>query len=229
MEATPVPTSTADEPLNRLAAAIRRISAVVVGHPVPDEDIAGAAEQLVDIAASLESSATTSRRARTQPNVAGHPQDFFPCSPIIGFANPVAPPVEVWLGESDDGQPEIRGRVMFDYPYEGPPSCVHGGVIAELFDELMGAANVIADKPSMTGTLTVRYRTPTPLLAQLDLVARFVRSEGRKIHTWAAIYHQGALTAEANGLFIEVRPGHLLDSVTTDAPATRSITGNAAD
>jgi hypothetical protein len=45
------------------------------------------------------------------------------------------------------------------------------------------------------------------LLAPLDLVARFVRSEGRKVHTWAAIYYEGALTAEANGLFIQVRPG----------------------
>jgi acyl-coenzyme A thioesterase PaaI-like protein len=238
------PTSTGDEPLNRLAAAIRRISAVAVGHPVPDREIARAAEQLVEIAESLEGSATISRRARSQPNLAGHPQDFFPSSPIIGFANPIAPPVEVWLGESDDGQAEIRGRVTFGYPYEGPPTCVHGGVIAELFDELMGAANVIADKPAMTGTLTVRYRRPTPLLAPLDLVARFVRSEGRKVHTWAAIYHEGGLTAEANGLFIQVQPGHVLEIVTTDATATdatatdeppidasvaRSIAENGAD
>jgi acyl-coenzyme A thioesterase PaaI-like protein len=233
------PTSNGDEPLNRLAAAIRRISAVAVGHPVSDQEVARAAEQLVDIAESLESSATTSRRARAEPNLAGHPQDFFPSSPIIGYANPIAPPVEVWLGESDDGQPEIRGRVTFTYPYEGPPTCVHGGVIAELFDELMGAANVVAEKPSMTGTLTVRYRKPTPLLAPLDLVARFVRSEGRKVHTWAAIYYEGALTAEANGLFIQVRPGHMHDIVTTNATATeealideqfaRTIAENAAE
>jgi hypothetical protein len=77
------------------------------------------------------------------------------------------------------------------------------------------------------------------LLAPLDLVARFVRSEGRKVHTWAAIYHEGALTAEANGLFIQVQPDHMLDIVTTNATATdepliderfaRSIAENAAD
>jgi acyl-coenzyme A thioesterase PaaI-like protein len=205
------PTSTGDEPLNRLAAAIRRISAVVVGHPVSDEEVVEASENLVRIAEALENGANLSRRARTEPNLAGHPQDFFPTSPIIGYANPIAPPVEVWLAESDDGQAEIHGRVTFDYPYEGPPMCVHGGVIAELFDELMGAANVIADKPGVTGTLTVRYRKPTPLLTPLDLVARFLRSEGRKVHTWAAIYHDGALTAEASGLFIEVQPGRMLD------------------
>ncbi len=51
-------------------------------------------------------------------------------------------------------------------------------------------------------------------------MARCQRSEGRKVHTWAAIYHQGAITAEANGLFIEMRPGHMLDIVTTNAHAT---------
>jgi hypothetical protein len=232
------PTSTGDTPLNRLADAIRRISGVVVGHPVPDEDVARAADQLGALADALEASATLSRRARTQPDLTGHPQDFFPTSPIIGYANPLAPPVEVWLGEGETGDPEIHGRVTFGYPYEGPPTCVHGGVIAELFDELMGAANVIANKPAMTGTLKVRYRKPTPLLTPLDLRARFVRNEGRKVHTWAGIYHEGALTAEADGLFIEVRPGRMLDIVTTNANAAtepvidaeyaRLIAGNAA-
>ncbi len=50
-------------------------------------------------------------------------------------------------------------------PYEGPPTCVHGGVIAELFDELLGISNILAGPGAMTGTLTIRYRRPTPLLA----------------------------------------------------------------
>ena len=188
--------------------------------PSPTTRSYGRPSELERIAEGLEDRADESRRARTQPDLAGHPQDFFPSSPIIGYANPIAPPVEVWLGENADGLPEIHGRVTFGYQYEGPPTCVHGGVIAELFDELMGAANVIADKPAMTGTLTVRYRKPTPLLTPLDLVARCQSSEGRKVHTWAAIYHEGAITAEAKGLFIEVRPGRMLDIVTTNAHAT---------
>jgi hypothetical protein len=213
------PMSTADVPLNRLADAVRRISAVAVGLPVSDDEIADTTEQLVLIAEALEKRAMLEKRPRLPPDLAGHPQDFFPTSPVIGFANPLAPPVEVWSVEGENGQREIRGRVTFGYPYEGPPTCVHGGVIAELFDELMGAANVLANKPAMTGTLTVRYRKPTPLLAPLDLMARFVRSEGRKVFTWAAIYSAGVLTAEADGLFIEVRPRRMLDIVTTNAQA----------
>ncbi len=233
------PLSTGDEPLNRLAAAMRRISAVAVGLPVPDGEVAAAADQMSEIADVLEKNAAHSKRARRQPDLAGHPQDLFPASPMIGFANPIAPPVEVWAVEGQNGQREIRGRATFSYPYEGPPTCVHGGVIAELFDELMGAANVVANKPAMTAALNVRYRKPTPLMAPLDLAARFVRSERRKVYTWAGIYSAGVLTAEADGLFIEVQPHRMLDIVTSNASQAdepvidpefaRLIAENAAD
>ena len=69
----------------------------------------------------------------------------------------------------------------------------------------------------MTGTLTIRYRRPTPLLAPLELAARNTGREGRKIFTWGGIYYQGELTAEAEGIFIEVPPGRMLDIVTGNA------------
>lgn len=214
------PRSTGDEPRNRLADAVRRIGAAAVGHPVSDDDIAGVADQLVRIADAMENSAPRAKRPRIPPDPTGHPQDFFPTSPMIGFANPIAPPVEIWAVEGEGGQREIRGRVTFDYPYEGPPTCVHGGIIAALFDEIMGAANIITGNAAMTGTLTVRYRRPTPLLAPLELVARFMGTERRKIFTWAGIYHGGALTAEADGIFIAMQPSRLLDIATANARAS---------
>jgi hypothetical protein len=91
----------------------------------------------------------------------------------------------------------------------------------------------------MTGTLTVRYRKPTPLLAPLDIVARHTGTEGRKIFTWGGLYHDGELTAEAEGIFIEVKPGRMLDIATTNARESSSpvldpefarlIAENAAD
>ena len=132
-------------------------------------------------------------------------------SPMIGFANPIAPPVEVWSVQGESGRREIRGRVTFGDAYEGPPGCVHGGIIAAVFDEVMGAANIITENPGMTGTLTVRYRRPTPLLAPLDMVAHLTGTERRKIFTWAGIYHDGALTAEADGIFVKMDPDRLLE------------------
>ena len=57
--------------------------------------------------------------------------------------------------------------------YEGPPGCVHGGVIALVFDELLGAANIAAGSPGMTGTLTIRYREPTPIRTEIRLESTF--------------------------------------------------------
>jgi hypothetical protein len=208
---------TGDEALEELAAAIRRISAVAVGRPLSDESLSGAARLLSSVADTLEAEAPDRKRPRRQPNASIDPRDLFPTSPVIGWANPVAPPAELWVVDGENGQRELRGRVSFDYPYEGPPTCVHGGVIAELFDEMLGAANIIANNAGMTGTLTIRYRKVTPLLVPLDLVARCTGTERRKVFAWGGIYHAGELTAEAEGIFIAMEPGRMLDIVTNNA------------
>jgi acyl-coenzyme A thioesterase PaaI-like protein len=218
----------ADQALEQLAAEIRRISAVAVGRPISDHALREATGALGQVADALESQAENRKRPRGQPHPGIDPSEMFPCSPVIGLANPVAPPACVWAVEGEGGQREIRGRVTFDYPYEGPPTCVHGGVIAELFDELLGAASIIADRAGMTGTLTVRYRRPTPLLVPLELVARCTGSEGRKAFAWAAIYHDGELTAEAEGIFIAMQPGRMLDIVTANAHEATSPVLDAA-
>ena len=58
----------------------------------------------------------------------------------------------------------------------------------------------------MTGTLTIKYRKPTPLLKELVFDARVTRVEGRKILTHGTVSCDGVLTAEAEGMFIAV--GH---------------------
>ena len=189
----------------------------MVGRPVPDTVLAEAAGSLRVLADRLDAEASSGRRPRSEPDPSGHPQDFFPTSPVIGFANPVAPPV---LVEVADGG--LRGSAYFDYQYEGPPTCVHGGVIALVFDELLGAANIAAGSPGMTGTLTVRYRRPTPLRTELRLEARCIGRQGRKITTWGGIYRGDELLAEAEGIFIELVPERFLQilSANTEAGGT---------
>jgi acyl-coenzyme A thioesterase PaaI-like protein len=172
----------------------------------------------------LEAAATPGRRPRAQPDPTRDPQDFFPGSPVIGFANPVAPPVVV---EAVDGQ--LIGSAWFDYQYEGPPTCVHGGVIAMVFDEMLGAANIVSGNPGMTGTLTIRYRKPTPLLTPLRLEARFVRRDGRKIYTTGALYHGDVLTAEAEGVFIELIPQNFMKLVAENSDSPEALEQVRAD
>jgi hypothetical protein len=210
-----------DAALERLATAMRRITDVTVGKPIADAVLDESSAALEALADALEAAAENRKRPRTQPSPDIDPREIFPTSPVVGAANPVAPPAHIWAVEGEHVR-EIRGQVTFGYAYEGPPTCVHGGAIAALFDELLGACNIIADRAGMTGTLTIRYRKPTPLLQPLDLVARHERQEGRKSFAWGGIYSNGELTAEAEGIFIMMNPGRMLEMVQTNAKATSS-------
>lgn len=205
-----------------LAHEMRRITSVSTGRPLSDDTLRDAAAVLRQVADRFESEAPQLKRPRRQPSVAYAPRDFFPTSPVIGRSNPVAPPAEVWTVEGENGVSEIRGKVTFGYQYEGPPTCVHGGVIAELFDEMLGTSTIVSEHPGMTGTLTVRYRNPTPLLTELTFEARCTGTERRKIFAWGGLYHQDVLVAEAEGIFISVQPGQMLNIVTTNAADSSS-------
>lgn len=56
----------------------------------------------------------------------------------------------------------------------------------------------------MTGTLSIRYRRPTPLHTDLRFEASLDRKEGRKLFTTGRLYAGDDLCAEAEGLFITV-------------------------
>jgi acyl-coenzyme A thioesterase PaaI-like protein len=125
------------------------------------------------------------------------PPEFFPYSPIVGPLNPIAPPVRMW-SHGD----RMRGEASFRAAYTGPPTMVHGGVIALVFDELLGAANVINGVGAFTGTLSVRYERPTPLGEPIEMEAWIERTEGRKVFARGEMRHRGAVTARAEGVFI---------------------------
>jgi acyl-coenzyme A thioesterase PaaI-like protein len=194
------------EPRRRLSAAMRSVASMTVSAELDDEIVDEAADAVEAIVGRMKAASRPGKRPRRVPNTAHPAQEFFPTSPIIGMENPVSPPVRVEVIRGDDGRfREIRGEANFDFQYEGPPSCVHGGVIAETFDEMLGAATIAAGNPGMTGTLTIRYRRPTPLRTDLRLEARLTGRSGRKIRAWAGLYDGETLTAEAEGIFIEVR------------------------
>ena len=62
----------------------------------------------------------------------------------------------------------------------------------------------------MTGTLTTKFRKPTPLHTDLRCVARITSIEGRKTFTTGELYDpDGNLLAEADAVFITVDFGRL--------------------
>lgn len=88
-----------------------------------------------------------------------------------GSINAIAPPMRIEVAERA-GEPVMVGRVRLSRLREGPPGSAHGGVVAGLFDEVMGAASRLAGRPGgLTGRLTVRYRHRTPLDTDLRFTA----------------------------------------------------------
>jgi acyl-coenzyme A thioesterase PaaI-like protein len=125
------------------------------------------------------------------------PAEFFPYSPVIGPLNPIAPAVSF----NFDGE-EMSAEHIFDAPYNGPPTAVHGGVIALVFDELLGTLGALRDIGGFTGTLTVRYLALTPIGKRIRMRSWIDRREGRKCFIKGTMHNGDRLCAEAEGIFI---------------------------
>ena len=118
---------------------------------------------------------------------------------MLGLYNPLALPIEM------EWQPPLAvGRATFDTPYEGPPGCVHGAVLAAAFDQVINIANIHSGTAGPTRTLSLEYKKPTPLGAPLVFEGWVESVDGRKITSRALVRHAGEVTVEAHGLFILV-------------------------
>lgn len=186
--------------LRRLADAVRRVTDQMVRTHASPEVLADAAVAVEQAGALLEPVTPpwgVSLPAMPENDV--DPHLYFPFSPMIGWYSPLSSPLDC---EIRDGT--ITARGVLGAAYEGPPGCVHGGIIAGLFDEILGIANIAAGVGAMTGTLTIVYRSPTPLYSNLVFEAKTDRIEGRKVFTRGTLHVGEQLCAEAEGIFIHV-------------------------
>ncbi|HZP28402.1 MAG TPA: PaaI family thioesterase [Acidimicrobiia bacterium] len=214
--------------LRRLVDALRVVTDQVVRTAAAPDVLTRAAEAVEQAAAILEPVTPAWRPAvPALPFAELEPHEYFPFSPMIGLFNPLAPPIHLEVDGLD-----VRGEGTLGSAYEGPPGCVHGGVIAALFDELLGVANITSGVGAMTGTLTVKYRSPTPLNTRLTFAARTDSIEGRKVFTSGTIHAGERLCAEAEGVFIQVPQDrfvqHALEHGGTEAAAGGAEAGGAA-
>jgi acyl-coenzyme A thioesterase PaaI-like protein len=191
----------------RLAAALRRVIEHLTVADTPEDELRAAADRLEDYAAHLASHPRRpylgfAETAISQPGEAleaggGH----FDFSPLIGRSNPLSPPIHCWA----DGDHALA-TVVFGTPYEGPPGHVHGGYVAAAFDEVLGFAQALTGQPGMTGTLTVRYRRPTPLHTELRFDCWVEKISGRKVFARGTLHAGEQLCAESEGIFVSMGP-----------------------
>jgi acyl-coenzyme A thioesterase PaaI-like protein len=120
-----------------------------------------------------------------------------PFDPAMGPLSPIAPEL---CFSFEDGR--TTASVRFTVPYEGPPGCVHGGIIAACFDQVLNVSNMTAGVAGPTVSLEVRYLKPTPLATDLRFEADAPEVDGRKVRTSGRLRRDDTVFATATGTFV---------------------------
>jgi acyl-coenzyme A thioesterase PaaI-like protein len=188
----------------RAGAAARRLVVALVNNAADDEVLTRVADALDGLATELEPYARASRYDGHAPF---RPGSFDPAitrsHPYLGPASPVAPPLD--FVRTADG---VHATATYDRRWEGPPGAVHGGALAGAFDLMLAAAASAAEKLTMTGTLTIKYRRPTPLGVEVTYEAGLLEVRDRAVRTWGRATADGHVTAEGEGVFVVVDREH---------------------
>ncbi|MHB2028557.1 MAG: PaaI family thioesterase [Acidimicrobiales bacterium] len=196
----------------RAATELRRIGHAIVGHDVTEETFSALADAVAQFASQIEAGPVRNRatlldRSREDASPLGEPPDHgepmshFPDCVVSGLANPMGIAIEV-RRDHDDAVAEV----VLGAAFEGAPGRAHGGVVAAIFDDVMGYQLSILKIPAFTGKITVTYRALTPVGVPLVFRARFDRREGRRLYlsAMARTRDNGSLVAEASATFIVI-------------------------
>ena len=193
----------------RLAAELRALLNALNRTTAPGPMLDALAEEVRDLRAMLAphprqpklTMAEMIARLSADDMAPGGAETFahFDHSPFMGAANPIAPPMKL-----SQHNATVVGTVRFGDLYEGPPGHVHGGFVAAILDEVLGAAQASTNSPGMTARLEVTYLAPTPLHADLVATGWVQRVDGRKIFAAGELRHGDAVMAKAEGLFVSI-------------------------
>jgi acyl-coenzyme A thioesterase PaaI-like protein len=135
--------------------------------------------------------------ARCYGSILVDPLGFMGINPGMGRANPIAPVMTMDVHEG-----AVDGTVRFDLQHVGPPYRAHGGVVASVFDQVLGTAAIAGRQAGMTAEMTVRYKRATPLHEEVRYEARFTHTDAGMSHTTGELYDsEGRITAEAEATF----------------------------
>lgn len=156
--------------------------------------------------ASIETAIEKVSIADGIPGSAAAESHFSDRSPFYGAMNPISMPMAMTQDPSIGEFGAVIGTGTFTEIYEGPPGHIHGGFIAAAFDEVLGMAQSLTGRPGMTGTLTIKYRSPTPLNTPIVFQGWVERVDGRKIFTKGTAHNGEKLCAEAEVLFLSMPP-----------------------
>lgn len=110
----------------------------------------------------------------------------------------------------------LVGRAWFGLGSQGPPGHAHGGAMAAVLDEAMGAAAWLAGLPVVAVNLNVDFLAMLPLGTDARFEAAVESVDGRKVRCRGRLHAGDTEFATSTGLFLtlpEERFRALLDQV----------------
>jgi len=98
-------------------------------------------------------------------------------------------------------------RVWFGPSTEGPAGFVHGGSMAAVLDEAMGASVWLLGYTAVTAKISVEYRKMLPLGTVTTVEAKVKSISGKKVLTKGKIHNEtGTVYSESEGMYINIPP-----------------------
>ncbi|WP_269619392.1 PaaI family thioesterase [Zhongshania sp. BJYM1] len=168
------------------------------------QTLGGSTEELAEIEATLlrlnQQMSTLIGRKMVEyytPDYQGDFRNILPCSPITGYFNPIAPDLNIWQENNN-----VYAEGSFGKIHEGPPDCVHGGIISAVYDQVLAFTALANQLPGLTASLTIKYRKPTPLFTPLRFTTWLEKQKDRQIVIHGECHSGDTLLSNAEGLFI---------------------------
>ena len=111
------------------------------------------------------------------------------------------------LEEGEDGRPVVVTEWVPEEEHVGFPGVAHGGLVAAVFDDIMGRVAVLRRRWVVTARMEVRYRAAAPLGVPLRFEAWATRHRRRAMHAEGrALLPDGTLVAEASATYLPLTP-----------------------
>lgn len=128
-----------------------------------------------------------------------HVNNCFGCS----TQNPIG--LKIAFQVSADG---LTGEFTSDSNHEGPPGCVHGGILATILDEAvsyLSRSSMEYDIRTMKETIT--FRNAAPIGEKLKVEAKIQEEKSRAFIITAQVLGQKGIVAQSEATLIKVKGG----------------------